>query len=103
MTTLAPASHDHPSADLCRRGRAALGLTQTQLAAVLGVHALTVSKWERGALVLPPRQVGILRAAAALPASEALYLGARVADALVAYGELVALRVLLDVVAPGGR
>lgn len=36
-----------------RERRKALGMTQAQLAAALGVHAVTVSKWERGVLVIP--------------------------------------------------
>lgn len=31
-----------------------LGLTQTEMAAMLGVHPMTVSKWERGAGESPP-------------------------------------------------
>ena len=33
---------------LCRRVRKNLALTQVQLALMLGCHAMTVSKWERG-------------------------------------------------------
>jgi DNA-binding transcriptional regulator YiaG len=36
-----------------RRIREALKLTQAQLAAELGVHAMTVSKWERGVQRIP--------------------------------------------------
>jgi molybdopterin-binding protein len=37
-------------------------MTQLRLAEVLGVHAMTVSKWERGVLRPPARQRAILRA-----------------------------------------
>ena len=33
--------------------REALGLTQAELAAELGVHVLTVSRWERGIRAIP--------------------------------------------------
>jgi putative transcriptional regulator len=36
------------------RLRADLFLNQDQLAAILGVHSMTVSKWERGELVVDP-------------------------------------------------
>lgn len=39
-----------------------LVMTQQRLAEVLGVHAMTVSKWERGVLRPPARQRSILRA-----------------------------------------
>lgn len=39
-----------------------LELTQTRLAEVLGVHAMTVSRWERGVLQPTSRQLEILRA-----------------------------------------
>jgi molybdopterin-binding protein len=42
--------------------RSRLGLTQVRLAEVLGVHAMTVSKWERGVLQPLARQRTILRA-----------------------------------------
>lgn len=46
--TLRPVS----GADLARH-RTRLGLTQTELAARLGVHAMTVSKWERAEHRIP--------------------------------------------------
>jgi putative transcriptional regulator len=42
--------------------RAALGLKQADLALVLGVHSMTVSKWERGELVPTPYQQALLEA-----------------------------------------
>jgi DNA-binding transcriptional regulator YiaG len=42
-----------------KSGRGAIGLTQTELARRLGVHPLTVSRWERG-LVSIPNPVGKL-------------------------------------------
>ncbi|MFH1748333.1 MAG: helix-turn-helix domain-containing protein [Planctomycetota bacterium] len=40
--------------------RLKLDLTQVQLASLLGVHPLTVSKWERGLLSPTPYQSAIL-------------------------------------------
>ena len=44
------------------RARRRAGLTQTRLARLLGVHPITVSKWERGVLRPNARQMAILRA-----------------------------------------
>lgn len=41
--------------------RKKLGFTQVDLARVLGVHSLTVSRWERGILKPSPHQRAILR------------------------------------------
>lgn len=35
--------------------RTALGVTQAEMATLLGVHWITVSKWERGVNSVPPR------------------------------------------------
>lgn len=48
-------------ADNIRRARRVLGLTQTDLGALLGCHAWTVQNWERGK---PPR--GTLHRSAAI-------------------------------------
>ncbi len=40
--------------------RQRLRLTQGRLAELLGVHAMTVSKWERGVLFPAPHQAGVL-------------------------------------------
>lgn len=39
--------------DLYQRRRA-LGMKQIELAVVLGVHEITVSRWERGEVPIPP-------------------------------------------------
>jgi DNA-binding XRE family transcriptional regulator len=39
-----------PKINEVRRVRQRLGVTQGELAQMLGVHPVTVSKWERGAL-----------------------------------------------------
>ena len=41
--------------DELKRWRDALGMTQKQIAALLGVDALMVSKWERGERSIPPQ------------------------------------------------
>lgn len=44
-----------------RRIREALGLSQAEIGRVLGVHAVTVSRWETGAAAVPGFQAGLLR------------------------------------------
>lgn len=41
--------------------RKALNLTQTQFAALLGVHFVTVSRWESNVLSPPPYQRGLIQ------------------------------------------
>lgn len=41
--------------------RTGLGMTQAQLGQLLGVHPLTVSKWERGQLNPSPHQAALLQ------------------------------------------
>ena len=36
-----------------KSGRSTIGLTQTELARRLGVHPMTVSRWERGFVSIP--------------------------------------------------
>lgn len=49
------------SGDDLRRMRARLGMTQARLAGVLGVHPVTVARWEAGRWPVP-RWVGYVRA-----------------------------------------
>ena len=41
--------------------RRALGLSQAEFASLLGVHSMTVSKWERGEAVPSAHQVALIR------------------------------------------
>jgi len=71
-----------------------LGLSQAQLAQLLGVHPLTVSKWERSLLTPSTHQQTLLqsfRRAAKKPA-----IGETIAAVLVTAGVAVALYALLD-------
>ncbi|HZM00300.1 MAG TPA: TOBE domain-containing protein [Planctomycetota bacterium] len=61
------------------RARRRAGLTQTRLARLLGVHPITVSKWERGLLAPNVRQTAIL-AALGRPGRGGTAPGPRVAD-----------------------
>jgi DNA-binding transcriptional regulator YiaG len=36
-----------------KRGRRQLGMSQTELAEKIGVHGMTVSRWERGTIKVP--------------------------------------------------
>ncbi len=75
--------------------RLSLNMTQGQLAQLLGVHSLTVSKWERGLLHPPPHQEALLRAASGA-AQRAPNVGAVVVGALVGAGVGLALFHLLS-------
>lgn len=75
--------------------RTQLNLSQVQLAQLLGVHPLTVSKWERGLLVPTPHQSALLQSfREARKAKEQI--GTEVADLLVTAGVVVALFALLS-------
>ncbi len=41
------------TADELKRARKRLGLKQTEFALQLGVHPMTLSRWERGAVQIP--------------------------------------------------
>jgi putative transcriptional regulator len=76
--------------------REALGLTQVQLSQLLGVHPLTLSKWERGGPGGPtPHQMALLESfrKAKIARQD---IGATVAGLLVTAGIAIALYTLLD-------
>lgn len=74
--------------------REALGLTQAQLAQLLGVHWVTVSKWERGELTPAPYQAALI--ARFRQAGQAQRdIGSEVGELLVAAGVAAALFLLL--------
>ena len=70
--------------------RTQLGLSQVQLSQLLGVHPLTVSKWERGVLAPTPHQVALLQSFG--KASQAKQeIGNEISNLLVTAGVAVAL------------
>lgn len=71
-----------------------LGFTQQQLAQLLGVHHLTISKWERGVLAPNPHQEALLCTFRTASKRES-DVGEDVARLLVAAGVAVALYALL--------
>lgn len=72
--------------------RERLGLTQTQLASILGVHYVTVSRWETGHYKVPPYHVAILQAIANNPQAS----GELIAETLATRGAIAALYTALD-------
>ncbi len=44
---------------LAKQSRAATGLTQSEYAALLGVHSMTVSRWETGKLAMSARDTEV--------------------------------------------
>lgn len=48
-------------AQVVRRVREKLGMTQTEFAAKVGVYWLTISKWERGAKPVPPARLRAIK------------------------------------------
>jgi transcriptional regulator with XRE-family HTH domain len=74
--------------------RTSLRMTQEQLAQLLGVHSLTISKWERGLLQPSAHQEALLRVAAGA-VEHRPDIGPVVAAALIGAGIGVALFHLL--------
>jgi len=74
--------------------RTALRLTQGQFATLLGVHSLTVSKWERGVLAPSPYQDALMQSFARSQA-RAPDVGTLAAGVLVGAGVGAALYLLL--------
>lgn len=58
---------DTISVTVVRRSRAAASLTQCDFARLLGVHPITVSKWETGRAIPTPWQTEIARAVESSP------------------------------------
>ena len=87
---------DPPDRVRFRVTREALGLTQAQWGAVLDVHGLTVSKWERGLLTPNDRAVAIVTRLQDKLAVEVARLGVEIRAALESAGALEAFRLLLE-------
>lgn len=75
--------------------RTKLGLTQLQLAQLLGVHPLTVSKWERGLLEPTHHQAAMLDSFRRARQAKS-DVGELVATLLVSAGVAIALYALLS-------
>ena len=80
--------------------RAQLGLSQGQLAALLGVHWVTASKWERGLLIPDPYRQGLLACFA--KAADDRQLRTVLPGLLVSHGVAAALYLLLKTAFEGG-
>ena len=76
--------------------RKSVGLSQRQLAELLGVHPLTVSKWERGLLSPSPHQEDLLRSFGEAGKDENI--GEIVSNLLITVGVAAALFALLKAV-----
>lgn len=72
-----------------------LGLSQVQLAQLLGVHPLTISKWERGVSDPTPHQSALLQSFGKAGQSKQ-QIGNEVSNLLVTAGVAVALWALLS-------
>lgn len=82
------------SKDHIKQTREKLKLTQVQFGQLLGVHPLTVSKWERGQLAPTPHQQALIQSfGVAGNAKENV--GEQVAGLLVTAGVAIALFALL--------
>ena len=75
--------------------RSQLGLSQVQFGQLLGVHPLTVSRWERGLLVPTPHQTALIESFAKARTAEQT-IGDQVANLLMTAGVAVALYALLQ-------
>ena len=75
--------------------RSKLGLSQVQLAQLLGVHPLTVSKWERGLLAPTPHQSALLQSFKKASQSKQ-QVGDEVSNLLLTAGVAMALFALLS-------
>jgi putative transcriptional regulator len=75
--------------------REKLGLSQVQLAQLLGVHPLTVSKWERGLLAPTPHQNAFLESFAKARSAKKT-IGDEVGELLLTAGVVVALCALFN-------
>jgi transcriptional regulator with XRE-family HTH domain len=75
--------------------RTGLGLSQVQFAQLLGVHPLTVSKWERGLLVPTHHHLALIKAFSDANSARK-GVGDQVASLLLTAGLVAALYVLFE-------
>jgi DNA-binding transcriptional regulator YiaG len=75
--------------------RAAMGLSQVQFAQLFGVHFMTVSKWERGALPPSTYQIALMNQFAQTVSAKQAEAKEQVKTLLVGAGVVAALIFLL--------
>ena len=85
MTTSTP--------NVTKSSREALGLSQVQFAQILGVHPLTISKWERGVNVPPAYYEALCKQFQV--AAKSKEVRDQLEGALIGAGVIVALALLL--------
>lgn len=83
------------SKDDIKQIRDRLGFTQVQFGSLLGVHPLTVSKWERGALQPTPHQQALITSFRTASTKQE-NVGKTVGELLITAGVIVALLALLN-------
>jgi putative transcriptional regulator len=76
--------------------RKALGLSQVQFAQLFGVHFMTVSKWEHGAIVPSPYQIALMTQFSQTAAAKREETQEKVKNLLVGAGVVAALVFLLS-------
>jgi putative transcriptional regulator len=75
--------------------RQSLGLSQTEFGQLFGVHAMTVSKWERGIATPSAYQFALMREFEIAAAAQKQRLKHDLKQVLVGIGAVAALRLLL--------
>ena len=78
--------------------RTVLGLSQTDFARLFDVHFMTVSKWERGAVVPSPYQVALMEQFRRTAQAQQAEVQEKVNSLLVGAGVIAALFFLLSMV-----
>jgi putative transcriptional regulator len=83
--------------------RKALGLSQVEFGHLLGVHLMTVSKWERGVAQPSPYQVALLREFKKAAAASGEQIKTEIKTRLVGRGVAAALLMLLAAAAENDK
>ena len=76
--------------------RNSLGLSQNEFGQLLGAHAMTVSKWERGLAFPTPYQTALMQGFAKGAETKQKQIREELKNALVAAGVVAALALLLS-------
>lgn len=82
-------------ANLVLDTRRRLGLTQAQFAQLVGVHWVTVAKWEKGVLRPSPHQAAMIARFREAAYASSDKLGPQLAELIIAAGAVAAVFLLL--------